>query len=170
MNINLDLYKDNPVYYYETRKKEPSMYFRSIDGGDLYIGEDGNHRTCIAKASFYLEGSSLLHGAILNDYRINWEMKRVYDELVETLRKRGIPWGIEVNSERISREDSGEWMREFFRTFLVVSDLKNGVVLNLDLEGSRSLLENILRGGKIWRFWKRWKNPFRIKTLSALSS
>jgi len=56
MELNLSLLRENPDYYFEAKKKEPPIYYKSIDGGDLYIGEDGNHRTCIAKALFYLEG------------------------------------------------------------------------------------------------------------------
>lgn len=52
-NINLPLYQSNPGYYLETTQKVPMMYYQSIDGGDLYIGADGNHRTCIAKFDFF---------------------------------------------------------------------------------------------------------------------
>ena len=102
------------------------MYYRSLDGGDLYVGEDGNHRTCIAKADFYIKGISNLHGVVHNDYRINWELKRIYDELEKVVEEKRIPLKIEACSEIITREDSGEWMREIFENFLTVKDLKSG--------------------------------------------
>lgn len=37
-------------------------------------------------------------------------------------------------------------------------------------ERTKSLNPDLLSREIKKRFWKRWKNPFRIKTLSALSS
>jgi len=153
MGLNLGLYKENPHYYYDAKKKEPPMYYRSLDGGDLYIGEDGNHRTCIAKADFYLKGLSTLHGVVHNDYRIKWELKRVFDELSEVVEARGVALRIEPGSEIIAREDSGEWMREIFENFLIVRDLKKGTTTRLNGEEAERFLERTLKRRGFWRLW-----------------
>ena len=84
MPLNLNWFKTNPDYYHQTNKKIPSMYYQSINGGDMYVGGDGNHRTAICKAFFYLTGETTIHGVTVTDYRIDNELKkysRIFNKL-----------------------------------------------------------------------------------------
>lgn len=154
MNINLKLLELNPIYYYEAKKKDPTMYFLSIDGGDLYIGEDGNHRTCISKALFYLDGSSILHGVVLNDYRVNWEFKKAFEELKDFIEKNNLPFMVEAISEIVSREDSGEWMREKFKNYALIHNLKKKTEIKVGLEGIEKFVKEHQKK-KFWSFLRK---------------
>ncbi len=126
MYLNLDLFDKNPGYYRETIKKIPSMYYQSIDGGDLYIGGDGNHRTAIAKAAFFLTGETTLHGVTVTDYRIDGEMKAAFEEIKETIKIRKLPIGVEVVSKAASRDDSGGWMLERYENIIKTTEYRSG--------------------------------------------
>jgi len=143
MPLNLRLYKENPGYYYETVKKEPTMYFQSIDGGDLYIGADGNHRTCIAKAVFYLTGETTLHGVTVDDYRVDWRLKEFYDRLNTLITGEMLPYYIEPVTEIISRDDSGGWMLEKYKPTIKLYDIKQKNEHYLDAGGSESFLKQL---------------------------
>jgi len=47
MPLNLGLFEENPDYYLTCSDKKPTMFYQGLDGGYLYIGGDGNHRTAI---------------------------------------------------------------------------------------------------------------------------
>lgn len=134
MTLNHSLYEDNPDYYDECGKKEPTMYFQSIDGGDLYIGQDGNHRTAIAKAVFYLDGDPSLHGVEVNDYRIDWELKRLYEKLLGIVAKRRLSYQVSPVCKAISRDDTGGWMIEKYETKVKVVDLSKQTEFLFDTE------------------------------------
>ena len=124
MGLNLSLLRDNPGYYYDTTRKQPTMFFHSLDGGDMYIGGDGNHRTCIAKALFYLNGDSMIHGVSLTDWRIDWALKKAFDELIALTVQKGLPFFIEAVQETMDRDDSSGWMREKYKPGVRVYDTK----------------------------------------------
>lgn len=140
MKLNLKLYAENPQYYYETGTKMPTMYFQSIDGGGLYIGGDGNHRTCIAKAAFYLGGHSILHGVNLDNYTIDWDIKRYFDETTVLIRDKRLPYHIEPVATAISRDDSAGWMLERYDIKIKVNDLKKKQELLLDTTGMKDFV------------------------------
>jgi len=137
------LYEENPGYYYGLDKKEPTMYYQSLDGGDLYVGADGNHRTCIAKAAFYLDGSSVLHGVTVDDYRIDWQLKRLYEQIISVVADRRLPYLVEPQSEIVSRDDSGGWMLERLRPSLKIVNVKAGQQSIFDVTGAAKFLESI---------------------------
>jgi hypothetical protein len=153
MHLNLRLYAENPGYYYEDIKKEPPMYFKSIDGDNLYIGEDGNHRTCIARCVFYLAGRTTLHGVTVNDYRIDWDFKKVYEQIVETIQKKGMPYIVKPIKRAVSREDSAGWMLERYENLLFVKDLKNGSESEIYAEDAGVFLETLQRPGWVRRLF-----------------
>ena len=124
MALNLNFFKTNPDYYRQTEKKIPSMYYQSIDGGELYIGGDGNHRTAICKAFFYLTGETTLHGVTVTDYRMDNELKNIFDNIKTTIKEKRLSMDIDVISEPVSRDDSGGWMLEKYNSKIKVMDYK----------------------------------------------
>ena len=144
MALNLNFFKTNPDYYRQTEKKIPSMYYQSIDGGELYIGGDGNHRTAICKAFFYLTGETTLHGVTVTDYRMDNELKNIFDDIKKTIRKKGLSVDIDIVSETASRDDSGGWMLEKYNHKLKVMDYKKNkdFLLNNNAE-AKEFLEDI---------------------------
>ena len=144
MALNLGLFKTNPDYYRQTDKKIPSMYYQSIDGGELYVGGDGNHRTAICKAFFYLTGETTLHGVTATDYRMDNELKNIFDDIKKTIREKRLFIDIDVVSETASRDDSGGWMLEKYNHKLKVMDYKKNkdFFLNNNTE-AKEFLENI---------------------------
>ena len=124
MSLNLNWLKTNPDYYRQTDKKIPSMYYQSIDGGELYVGGDGNHRTAICKAFFYLTGETTLHGVTVTDYRIDNELKSIFDDIKKTIREKRLSADIDIVAGTVSRDDSGGWMLEKYSPKIKVMDYK----------------------------------------------
>ena len=124
MNHNLELLDTNPVYYYEQHKKEPSMYFVKINN-KLYIGADGNHRTCISKFLFDIEGRSVLHGVTLDEYTIDYSMYNLYSLLKELAVNNNLQWDIEPERELIERLDGAGWKRDNYKIRLKITNTKN---------------------------------------------
>ena len=144
MALNLNFFKTNPDYYRQTEKKIPSMYYQSIDGGELYIGGDGNHRTAICKAFFYLTGETTLHGVTVTDYRMNNELKGIFDDIKKTIRKKGLSVDIDIVSETASRDDSGGWMLEKYTPAIQIQDYKkNNYVILHNAKEAKEFLEDI---------------------------
>ena len=141
MELNLNWLKTNPDYYRRTDKKIPSMYYQSIDGGELYVGEDGNHRTAICKAFFYLTGETTLRGVTVTDYRIDNELKSIFDDIKKTIREKRLSADIDIVTETVSRDDSGGWMLEKYNPKIKIMDYKKNkdFVLNNSAEAKEFL-------------------------------
>ena len=144
MALNLNFFKTNPDYYRQTEKKIPSMYYQSIDGGELYVGGDGNHRTAICKAFFYLTGETTLHGVTVTDYRMDNELKGIFDDIMKTIREKRLSVGIDIVSETASRDDSGGWMLEKYTPTIQIQDYKkNNYVILHNAKEAKEFLEDI---------------------------
>lgn len=143
MGLNLRLYERNPGYYNEHSKKDPTMYFQSIDGGELFIGQDGNHRSAIARAAFYFGGDPNLYGVEVNDYRIDWALKKAYEDLRDAITERRLPYYIEPVTKLVKREDTGGWMLDRYQPRIRVINAKKGEDKELDLEGIKSFASRI---------------------------
>ena len=151
MYLNLDLLDKNPGYYRETIKKIPSMYYLSIDGGDLYIGGDGNHRTAIAKAAFFLTGETMLHGVTVTDYRIDWKFKEIYEELTELIIKKRLPYKADVLSEPYLRDDTAGWMLEKYDLKIKLFDFKKQKTTLLNMQEAKNLISDLKKSK--WNIW-----------------
>lgn len=121
MSLNLGLYQSNPGYYFTSEKKLPTIYLKRINGGDYYIGEDGNHRTCIAKSVFFLESLTNLHGVCVTDYRIDRESLFAFTEVTETLAKRNLQVKITPTRKLVRRDDSAGWKKDIYKIGFEVS-------------------------------------------------
>lgn len=124
MPHNLGLLDTNPVYYEEQCKKEPSMYFIKLND-KLYIGADGNHRTCIAKYLFDIEGKSVLHGVTLDEYTIDYSMFNLYSLLKEFAVSNNLRWIIEPQRELVERIDGAGWKRDNYKLKIKITNSKS---------------------------------------------
>ncbi len=149
MHINLPLYLENPHYYYERDKKNPTMYYlRVLDGEndeDLYIGEDGNHRTCIGKFELARKGNTMFYGVVVDEYRIDMDLMRLFLEIRNEVTVKKLPYVVEPLSEHIGREDGPGWMVDRYRVVLSIMDLKRSKNCSLSLEEGESFLKNLKR-------------------------
>ncbi|MCD3648505.1 hypothetical protein KX392_26555, partial [Escherichia coli] len=56
MDINIPLLEKNPGYYTQAEQQHAGMGFVSTDGIHWYVSADGNHRSCLARFLFHLQG------------------------------------------------------------------------------------------------------------------
>lgn len=152
MQKNLTELAGNPNYYQETSPKQPYMQYRSIDGGDVYIGDEGNHRTCIARFYFFAQGATILHGVNLLDYRIDWAMKSLCDEFRQTVAKLRLPIFLTTNSKLVERRDATNWMSDRYVVSACVLDGRSRETHEFDHDGLQKYLERLK---KPW--WKIWQ-------------
>lgn len=143
MHLNIPLHTSNPGYYYETEKKDPKMFFLSLDGGDLYIGDDGNHRTAIAMFEFYYKGVNTIHGVNLDEYKVDWKLKQQYEELIEVVAHKKLPYVIKPYQKCISREDTAGWKVDRFENKLCLRDIRTGKESLLDYAQVLELKDSI---------------------------
>ena len=116
MPENLFLHGTNPGYYLETGRKIPEMTYLTLDGLDYFVNTDGNHRSTIARFDFHNRGLTTLHGVTIEDVRIDWDLFRVYGEIVGLVEEGILAGFVAPFSEKLSREDTAGWMLETFRT------------------------------------------------------
>ncbi len=120
MPENLALHATNPGYYLETVRKVPEMTYITLDGMDFYVSTDGNHRSTIARFDFHDCGTTTLHGVTIDDVRIDWDMFRIYREIIDLIEGGVLSCFVVPFSEKLSREDTAGWMLETFRTGLKI--------------------------------------------------
>ncbi|QEM66745.1 hypothetical protein FO488_00290 [Geobacter sp. FeAm09] len=162
MMSNLPMFRNNPGYYLATGPKEPYMHYVSIDGGDIYIGAEGNHRTCIAQFHFFTQGLTTLHGIRMDDYRIDWAFKAACDELRTTAESIGQPLHISVVRKMIDRNDAADWRQDSFTLTAKVIDSKSRT-FELNHEDLQSYTRDLKRP-----WWKIWAGfPKRRKQCDA---
>ena len=116
MPENLFLHGTNPGYYLEKGRKIPEMTYLTLDGLDYFVNTDGNHRSTIARFDFHNRGLTTLHGVTIEDVRIDWDLFRVYREIVGLVEEGILAGFVAPFSEKLSREDTAGWMLETFRT------------------------------------------------------
>lgn len=155
MPRNLALHRENPGYYYAEKRKEPSMYFMSLDGAEWYVGGDGNHRTCIARFDFAFSGRALIHGVNVTDYRFDERLADLCTRLDARVRQTRMPVLIRPSTQTVSREDAPGWMLERYRPGIAVDFV----------DGARAGEQHVLDAASAAHFlawleqpgWKRWR-------------
>lgn len=165
MGRNLALYQVNPAYYVSPARKDPSMYYLTLDGGlSYYLGEDGNHRTAIARCAAWARGDCHVHGVTVTNYRIDWELARVFRRLADLLiqlkhrYRRARLLELTVQTERAGREDGPGWMLERHAVRLAVTDA-GGPGCLLTAEDAIALERRwaqALQAGSLWRRLRPW--------------
>ncbi len=135
------------------------MYYLSIDDGDLFIGADGNHRTCIARFEFYRKGHDILHGVTVDNYHVDWKTKRLFDEFSEEIERKELPYSIRVEPETTLREDGPGWMIERYRIWIRVVDYRDHRHFCLNVTEFERFVEDV-RSGRDRGFLERIRDGF----------
>jgi hypothetical protein len=105
MKLNFDLLKHNPDYYFSDEIKLPLMSFIRINGR-LFVRDDGNHRTAIARLLFTLIGEPErpLQGVLLVEIRIDTSLYEEYKKFVSLLKELNPKIPPVVHVYRVSTE------------------------------------------------------------------
>lgn len=157
MHLNLPLLESNPGYYQETSPKEPMMYFKTWDGIKFYIGDDGNHRTCIARFHFYDQGLTQLHGVTIDHYQVDEVLFQVYQELKRELTEQKLFVLLTPQRELLRREDTAGWKTDHYQIRLLWDNRKTGKSELLDLKAAQDTLECLYKRKQ--GFWSKLFNP-----------
>jgi len=108
MDINIPLLLENPVYYYETQAKNPTIYytfFNTPDGGEVgFVDGDGNHRTCLAKViEAFDKNYKYVSGITKVSYKVDYAIKAKFSFLKEELNKLG--YRLNIKKEDVGLEE-----------------------------------------------------------------
>ena len=141
MSHNLELLNNNSKYYLETIKKEPSMYYIKIND-KLYVGADGNHRTCIAKYLSDIQCNTLIYGITLDEYIVDFSLIAAYKDLIEF-----------VKSKRLSTR------LILVRKIFFPNIVRSLTLLHSSLLKMRSWMMSNLR--RQWKQMRQWKMSLR---------
>ena len=150
MPLNLGLLAENPIYYFESKKKEPDMHYTKIND-KIYISREGNHRTAIAKVLFYYTGGAVLHGIDFQEYKIDFSLKENFEKLKEMLFTK-FPY-IEAKIERktVKREDTAGWMKEYYDITISLINHKKCKTHSIKPKGLSTVLQKL----SSLTLWKR---------------
>jgi len=163
MPLNLRLLKENPGYYFEIRKKEPVMHYVKVND-DVFVGRDGNHKTAIAKVLFYYTGHTVLHGIEFEEYRIDFELKRKFENLKELLLRKISYVEAKVLRNCVKREDAQGWKKDYFEISVELINHRNGRRILIHPEELDDAIRE-LESFSWWNWWKRFR--FRKSKLSG---
>lgn len=107
MDLNLRLLAENPWYYLSVEPKVPTMYYVAW-GERIFIGDDGNHRTAIARAFFAALGTpeAPLTQVHLVRYELAQPMLDVFGKLRDLSRCAGRPVMLTPMREMRERTDA----------------------------------------------------------------
>jgi hypothetical protein len=155
MRQNLALQDSNPGYYLDDAVKLPTMYYVAMDGSGWYVAGDGNHRTCIARFMFHRMGRTMLHGVNVESYRTDRHALEIFRALREAIARKGLSLLVEPFREKLSREDTGGWMRETYKTGILLRDLAKGTEEILTPAEAERRLDGIKRESGLRRWWRR---------------
>ncbi|MGP0838169.1 hypothetical protein [Serratia sp. CY85251] len=126
MDSNIPLIESNPDYYTEAAQLHHGMNFVSLDGLDWYVSADGNHRSCLARFYFHLQGYGViqLHNVSLNQYQIDqafMEVCEALSQMMTTLAQRGVSLALLARRVPIVRDDTPGWKVDTWRTDVTVT-------------------------------------------------
>jgi len=159
MDLNLALHRDNPDYYLDTKRKRPAMHFVTLDGNNYYVGDDGNHRSCIAKFAFHYSGLSMLHGVVMTRHTVDWEFYRRYRALQRLVKSHGVAAIFTATSNHVGRRDTGGWKIDLYQPSILYTNLDSGKEETLDRGRAGALIESLRSAHDDSR--RRWWNPRR---------
>jgi hypothetical protein len=153
---NLPLFESNPAYYDSAEIKLPTMSFITYDGAKLYVDNDGNHRTCIARFGFARQGKTQLAGVSVTRLEVDWVIKALFDEMRRLIATRRLPYSLEGDRTRIDREDTPGWKVDRFKPSVTLISHKTSQRQLLDATDCRRFLNHYGQP-----FWQRiFKSSF----------
>ena len=150
MPLNLGLLLQNPIYYFESKKKEPDMHYTKIND-KIYISREGNHRTAIAKVLFYYTGGAVLHGIDFEEYKIDFSLKENYEKLKDILFAKFPHIEAKIERKTVKREDTAGWMKEYYDLTISLINHKKHKTASIKPEDLSTLLQKL----SSLTLWKR---------------
>lgn len=153
MDANLKHFHDNPGYYTNVVHRRPSMHIVFIDGKG-YVGEDGNHRTCIGRFYLYPQQTPFMYGIRMSEQFTDMRLLALYERLSRLLPPQCT---VAPCSQEIRREDGDGWAEHEYALTLRLENRRRGYVAELAAdeieEGLLPVLHNPLnRFGVFCRF------------------
>lgn len=132
MPEHLKRLQEDPSYYYSTVAK-PDMKFIKI-GSEIYMGDEGFHRACIARFLFFYEGLTTFHGVSLQEYVIDEAFENAFNRLEALVVKDNLPIQMEIRRDTTRTVDFAGWKRDCTKLSVYVKNIKTGfeAVLSLD--------------------------------------
>lgn len=126
MDINIPLIERNPDYYTEATQLHQGMNFVSLNGLDWYVSADGNHRSCLARFYFHLQGYGVtqLHSVSLNQYQVDQAFMgacEALSEMMTVLAQRGVNLALLARRLPVARDDAPGWKVDTWRTEVTVT-------------------------------------------------
>ena len=96
------------------------MNFNSLDGINWFIGSDGNHRSCLARFYFHVNGQGVtqLHDVTMNHYDIDhpyYEACSEMRKIIDAMAQLGIYLKLEVRNQAVHRDDTPGWKLDHFQ-------------------------------------------------------
>lgn len=121
MDINIPLVENHPQYYTDAQIHHAGMSFVSLDGIHWFVSADGNHRSCLARFYYHLqgEGRTQLHNVSQSVYRTDDAFMSACQDmarLTPALARQGIHMTLNTRRLPVSREDTPGWKVDVFRT------------------------------------------------------
>ncbi|WP_434778500.1 hypothetical protein [Neisseria sp. Ec49-e6-T10] len=153
MRLNMSLLEFKPEYYLDTEIKQPTMYFKTMDGLKFYIGNDGHHRSCLARFYLYERGLTHLHGVTINHCQIDELFYQLYQQIQTEITVQKLPIRVIPTRKLLKREDTAGWKTDHYSIHLNWIDHNHHELLGYE----QSLL-------KLWWLQKR-KHSFWMRCL-----
>lgn len=145
---------NNPSYYLLAEViRNPTWYLTTFDAGNTwYVDDDGNHRTCIAK--FYFDrlikegliNHSVVNGIYAKDIEVDWDLYRA----VNHVQSNYAHFFMQVDSDRVKREDSNAWHKDFYKISVTITNHKTRQ--STKVQTAYELLEWVERQNTPWLF------------------
>jgi hypothetical protein len=120
MHENRTLLQAHPEYYHSVDVKVPVMRLVSMDGKRWLVDGAGDHRVCLARYHFErlralgIASQTMLHGVMVDDYRINWGMQQLFCDIQQLLLKQAGHFRVEPYIRLAQRTGSPGWRLDTF--------------------------------------------------------
>jgi len=161
MGANLREYERHPDYYRASTacQKIPPLYYQTLDGLRFYIGQNGNHRTCIARFDAHFNRYSLIHGVYLTHYQVDDEFHRRFLALCQVAEERRLDFTFVPVRYPTHHEVAYGWSLDRYRPALRTRRAGDDSVYLLDRARAGRLLA-CLRSHRHRRFWRFWPDRY----------
>lgn len=172
MDINIPLLIKNPTYYSDVKLKQPMMYFKTWDGLNYFVNNDGVHRTVLCRFYYHFIGETQIHGVTVEHFKINETFYALFKEVADFIKQYNL--AIMINPVRTScgRDDTAGWKIDYFKTLVTWYDVSetgvtkhlNELELKLKFETLKRTMNKPKQQKPIRHSWfKRFKKMYNIK-------
>ncbi|WP_061290016.1 hypothetical protein [Azotobacter vinelandii] len=139
MRQNLARLDENPDYYQPggLRESNSGIDFLTLDGLRFYVGNNGLHRTCIARFLGDLPAGvpRLLSPVEITHYQVDYAFYGLYRRALDFIQENHLAIRLEPIRQPVGRDDGEGWKTDHFHTAIVwydLSDRRPAKVVELD--------------------------------------